>query len=331
MSTTAIETDLDTDISTLKSRISTLQSHRANLHAILLSQPHLSTRLSSNTPPSSSSSSNSKIALDLISQQTRRNQENIYRACAGVTAYKVQDPDPHAVNSGAVLGVRVDVSVGSKFIETYHVLLNWSEEEGEAGEKKKKVLRIHRHTVPPCIAVQQLAGRWLPSSRGKGVSEGDEATESPEQDLVKFGRALRKELVSWHLRIKTVRDLREEAGLSIAKEQQHGQKKTSLESAGQVLNAFTSDDEEEEEEEENLDAEEPRDEGNSSRILDIEADAAVRQVTVTWANRRTAIMVITKDGRVEKAVSRTKDGVRDVALSRRAIGPLAGLVRRLTA
>lgn len=210
------------------------------------------------------------------------------------------------------------------------MLLNWSEEKGEAGEKKKKkVLRIHRHTVPPCIAVQQLAARWLPSSRDKGVSEGDEATESPEQHLVKFGRALRKELVSWHLRIKTVRDLREEAGLEREKEQ-HGQKRTSLESAGQVLNAFTSDDEEEEEEE-NLDAEEPRDEGNSSRILDIEADAAVRQVTVTWANRRTAIMVITKDGRVEKAASRTKDGVRDVALSRRAIGPLAGLVRRLTA
>ena len=65
--------------------------------------------------------------------------------------------------------------------------------------------------------------------------------------------------------------------------------------------------------------------------MDIEADAAIRQVTVVWSDRRTAVMAITKDGRIERAVCRTRDGARDAVLSRKAVGPLNGLVRRLRA
>ena len=76
------------------------------------------------------------------------------------------------------------------------------------------------------------------------------------------------------------------------------------------------------------DAEE--DDGNGpTRILDIEADAAVRQVTVTWSDGRTALLVVTKDGRVEKAICRTRGGGRDGVLGTKAVGPLSGLLRRL--
>ncbi|KAH7381639.1 Cenp-O kinetochore centromere component-domain-containing protein [Pyrenochaeta sp. MPI-SDFR-AT-0127] len=298
---------LDTDISDLNAHIATLRAHRANLASILYSQPHLAARLRHDDQRDKSA----KTAQETIVQQSKRNTENIYRACAGVTAYKVKDPDPHAENNGNILGVSVDVSVGSKFVETYHVLLKIIERSGE------RVLKIHKHTIPPCVPLQQLANRWLPVS-GK---EAEGATD-PEQDLIRFGRTLRKELVSWHMRVKAVEDLKKEAGITSSR---RDEQERSSEDTMKVLNAFVSDDED------SSDVEDADGEAGAARILDIETDAAVRQLTITWSDIRTAIMTITKDGRVEKAICRTKDGGRDAALSRKAIGPLGGLLRRLNA
>lgn len=289
---------LDADITDLQDRIATLHAQRANLTSILLSQPHLPARLQTNNNTTSS-------AQRLFNQQATRNAENIHRACASVTAYKVQDPDPYAANNGHILGISIDVSIQGRFVETYHILLSVS---------PKRSLRVHKHTIPPCIPLQQLANKYLP------ISGKDGQEEVPEQDLVRFGRAVRKELTAWHLRTKAVEEMKKEANIPAAKN-----KDTST--IGQCLNAFVSEDEESEDGEDH-------DEGVEavgSRIKDIEADAAVRQITVTWTDRKTVVMSVTKDGRVEKAVSRAKDGSRDAALSRKAVGPLTGLLRRLMA
>lgn len=293
---------LDDDITALNSRIATLRAHRANLASVLLSQPHLSSRLST-SPSHDKPTSTLQRAIAL---QSRLNTTNIHRACAGVTAYKVQDPDPNAVNEGNVLGVSIDVSLAGRFVETYHVLLNFR------GSGESKVLRIHKHTIPPCIPLQHLASKWLP------VGGGKEGEEGREQDLVKFGRALRKELVAWHMRVNAVEELRREAGCS------HRRDEGDDTSVGTVLNAFVSDDDA------SSDAEAGEDNGDVS-ILDIGTDTAVRQITISWSDARTAVMNVTKDGRVEKAVCRAKNGTRDVALGRKAVGPLGGLIRRLTA
>jgi central kinetochore subunit Mal2/MCM21 len=296
--------DLDSDINDLHARLATLHAQRANLASVLLSQPHLSARLQS---PNSSSKS-SETAQRAIEQQSKRNLENVYRACAGVTAYKVKDPDPNAINNGNILGVSIDVAIGGTFIETYHVLLNWrSRDEG-------RLLRIHKHTIPSCIPLQHLVNKWLPT-RGK-----DEELD-PEQDLVRFGRLLRKELVAWHMRVKAVEDAKKEAGLSSNKSRENND---DFEGPGKVLNAFVSDDEA------SSDAEEDIADG-PVRILDIESDAAVRQITIAWSDRRLAVLTVSKDGRIEKAVCRARDGSRDAAMARKAIGPIIGLVRRLKA
>ncbi|KAF2131983.1 hypothetical protein P153DRAFT_364444 [Dothidotthia symphoricarpi CBS 119687] len=293
---------LDSDISDLHTRIATLHAHRANLASVLLSQPHLAARLAHG-------SSSDQLPKRVIEQQSRRNIENIYRACAGVTAYKVKDPDPHAVNNGNVLGVSIDVSISGKFVETYHVLFTFQQSDGA------KVLKIHRHTVPTCIPLQQLAHKWIPVG-----SKDAESIKEPEQDLVRFGRSLRKELVSWHMRTRAVEVLRKEAGLPDAKPSKDNGH-ASFTSTGNILNAFVSDDD-------NSDAEEDVTADASLRITDLESDAAVRQITVTWSDGRTGVMGITKDGRVDKAICRTRGGGRDAALSRKAIGPIRGLVRR---
>ncbi|KAI4692643.1 hypothetical protein J4E81_007059 [Alternaria sp. BMP 2799] len=240
---------------------------------------------------------------------SKRNLENIYRACAGVTAYKVKDPDPHALNDGNILGVSIDVALGGRFVETYHVLLSVKQKHD------KRIMNVHKHTVPPCIPLQHLSDKWLPAS-------GKDEENNPEQDLVRFGRLLRKELVSWHLRVNAVEELRKDAGLAQSRQDSEDD---SFTSNGKILNAFVSDDET------SSDIEQDDADLGSARILDIEADAAIRQVTVVWSDRRTAVMTITKDGRVERAVCRTRDGARDAVLSRKAVGPLNGLVRRLRA
>ncbi|KAL1796991.1 hypothetical protein ACET3X_005531 [Alternaria dauci] len=296
---------LDDDISDLHARIATLKAHRANLSSVLLSQPHLAARLHS----SSTHNKSADEANPIIAQQSKRNLENTYRACAGVTAYKVKDPDPHALNHGNILGVSIDVSIRGKFVETYHVLLSFRQKD------EKTILKINKHTIPPCIPMQQLSNKWLPTG-------GKDEENDPEQDLVQFGRVLRKELVSWHLRANALEEIQKEAGLA---KPQPDSETEGFASTGRILNAFVSDDEA------SSDVEEADDGADSARILDIEADAAVRQITVVWANRRTAVMSITKDGRVERAVCRTRDGARDDVFSRKAIGPISGLVRRLRA
>ncbi|CAE7205554.1 hypothetical protein CFE70_008668 [Pyrenophora teres f. teres 0-1] len=300
---------IDEDISQLQTRIAFLQAHRANLSSVLLSQPHLAARLQT----SNQRDIHAETTKRIIAQQLKRNLENVYRACAGVTAYRVKDPDPNAINNGNILGISIDVSIGAKFVETYHVLLSVREKED------KKILSIHKHTIPPCIPLQQLTRKWLPGSAK------DEETD-PEQDLVHFGRLLRKELVSWHMRVNAVEEMRKGAGLD--KPRADGEEELGTASSTKVLNAFVSDDEASSD----FEHEEEEDEDDRAlRLLDIEADAAVRQMTVTLSDRRTVVMTITKDGRVDKAVCRTKDGRRDVIMGKTAMGPLHGLVRRLLA
>lgn len=289
---------LDSDISDLHARIAILKAHRANLSSILLSQPNLAARLGDDA-----------TVKRLIDQQSKRNLENTYRACAGVTAYKVKDPDPNAVNNGDVLGISIEVPINGGFVDTYHVLFTVRDHDNS------KRLRIHKHTIPACIPLQQLANKWIPQSTGDG-----DGAKDPDQDLVRFGRALRRELVSWHMRVEAVQTMRTQAKLPDP--QAEAELDNDVISGGKVLNAFVSSDA-------SSDAED--DDGNGPvRILDIEADAAVRQITITWSDGRTAVLVVTKDGRVEKAVCRARGGSRDVVLSTKAVGPLSGLLRRLS-
>lgn len=287
---------LDSDISDLNNRIAILKAQRANLSSVLLSQPNIATRLGSDA-----------TAKRIIDQQHRRNLENTYRACAGVTAYKVKDPDPCAAHNGDVLGLSIEVPVNGGYVNTYHVLLAVRQQE------KLGRLRIHKHTIPSCIPLQQLANKWLP----QGAKEVDNA-KVVEQDLVRFGRALRRELVSWHMRLQALQDLRLDAKLPDADVEDE---EAGFVSGGKVLNAFVSDD--------SSDAEEDDGEG-PVRISGIEADAAVRQVTITWSDGRTAITMVNKDGRIEKAICRARGGGRDSASSTKAIGPFNGLLHRLS-
>ncbi|PVH97601.1 hypothetical protein DM02DRAFT_77189 [Periconia macrospinosa] len=302
---------LDNDIGDLRTKIANLQTHRANLSAILLSHPHLPARLQQRPVLHER---NRREAAACAEKQSKRNTENVYRACAGITAFKVKDPDPYAVDNGNVLGVRIEVSIGGRFIETYSVLFN------RPNTQYKNVLRIHKHTIPPCIPLQPLANKWLPMST-------KDAENAPEQNLIRFGKSLRKELVGWHLRMEAIEKLRAEAG--VLEKSKPTNEEPRRHTIGNVLNAFVSDEESDEDDE---DEDEDRNQADRPvRIASIDADAAGREITVTWTDQRIGIFKVAKDGSIDKAIVKDRYGSRDSALSRKAIGRMEGLVQRLTA
>ncbi|KAJ4298545.1 hypothetical protein N0V88_003575 [Collariella sp. IMI 366227] len=228
----------------------------------------------------------------LLSQcalQEAHNQQCLYRACATLTTFRAQDPDPYAVDGGAILGLRIEVVSRAKFLRPYYVLLN--RPFTNAGSRH---LRVHRHTLPPCIPLAGLAGRYLPA-QGKVGGGGD---------FAKFARTLRREVVRYHHRLGIVADLRKAAGL------------------GRKRAAEGEEDEVGEEVKER------------NRLADISpADAEAKQLSIEWVDGRTGRLVMGDDGEIIKVVV-VGDNGRDREAGRELLGgavKVEEVVKRLAA
>jgi len=189
----------------LISPVSQLKSQRKTQTAAILSshtsRSILSRLQASNAAPSKSPQtlpSDTDPLLSSLLEQQSYNRENLYRTCASITTFRIQDPDPNAVDGGRVLGVRIDVSSLGKFIRPYYVMLN----KPYSGSQ---LLHIHRHTVPPCIPLSSLAERYLPTPKVEG-----ELVKGKKQDLRRFVRELRREAVGYHNRTTVIKSLRKE-------------------------------------------------------------------------------------------------------------------------
>ncbi|QSZ32120.1 hypothetical protein DSL72_001689 [Monilinia vaccinii-corymbosi] len=195
--------ELDNEIASLQEQISSLKEQRRLQTATILSSQATKSILSnlrkSSSKPTclkSFSSTDPDPLLATVAAQTTHNLQNLYRACASITSFQVQDPDPHAGDNGYVLGLRIDVSNAGKFIRPYYIMLN-KPFSGSAA------LRIHRHTIPPCIPLASLAAKYLPAPKVAGG-----IVKEKRQDLTTFARNLRREVTGYHLRIASIKHLR---------------------------------------------------------------------------------------------------------------------------
>ncbi|KAK3389010.1 Cenp-O kinetochore centromere component-domain-containing protein [Sordaria brevicollis] len=308
---------LDDEIESLKARITTLKSHLQTQTSTILSSPS-TTSLISNPSVSSTQLKQKGLTPTILkslrhyaSLQKAHNQQSLYRTCATITTFRVQDPDPNAVDGGAVLGLRVEVLTRGKFVRPYYVLMNRPYGEGrkddngngngkgkENGkgsgrekERKRKGryanwLRVHRHTVPPCIPLSGLAARYLPSPPSTREDEGR------QQDLVKFAKRLRRELVRYHHRLATISDLRR-AIIAESKQQ----------------------DQEEEGE-------------GRNKVQDvIPADAEAKQITIEWEDGQTGRLVMGDDGEIVNVVA--LNGGQQSGRDREVVRELVGQSRRV--
>ncbi|RDW64226.1 putative cenp-o kinetochore centromere component protein [Coleophoma crateriformis] len=204
---------LDREISSLKAQIAALKAQRSTQTSnIISSRASLSILNRLRAPPPKSMSTvkslddslrdDTPLHTALLSNATRqeaRNLECLYRACAAVTTFKGHDPDPKAVDHGNFLGIRIEVGSTGKFIRPYYIMLN-------KPYPSNALLRIHRHTVPPCIALDTLAHRYLPEPKVSGST----ILKEKKQDLPRFVRAIRKEIVAYHNRITSIKHLRKQ-------------------------------------------------------------------------------------------------------------------------
>lgn len=208
----------------------------------------------SRAPPGASrDDSNKKVASEAELQRAHI-QQCLHRICTSVTSFKVRDPDPNAVDHGHVLGLRFEIMSKGQFLRPYYVMLNRPYADS-------RFLRVHRHTLPPAIPLAGLAARHLPAPKGE---------EQPQkQDLDRFVRTMRREIVRYHNRLGVSADLRRGLG----------------------LHELTA---------ENLTASDVVEVG----IADIEA----KQIRLTWADERSGRVVMDDDGRIVKLMVFGKQG-----------------------
>ncbi|KAF2397448.1 hypothetical protein EJ06DRAFT_584386 [Trichodelitschia bisporula] len=177
---------LDAELTALRAEISTLRLRRSLLRTTLLSWPALHTELTASLQLPGASQ-----ALTAITAQTETNTANIHRACTGLTLFRVQDPDPNAVDGGEVVGIRIEgFDTGSgRFSVPWFVFLVGQDGEG---------VRVLRHTLPESVPLAGLEQKYL---RRKGGG-----------DLEGFARGVRRECVSLVKRGEMVGVLREWVG-----------------------------------------------------------------------------------------------------------------------
>lgn len=247
-------------------------------------------------------------------EETKHAQQCLYRLGAGATMFEVKDPDPRAVDKGRVLGVRIEVCIGGLaesparashdhptrplitetgiFLSPYYLLLN----RPVPGSPS---LRIHKHTIPPCIALSSLASVYLPkpaSASASSVRPGEGPSKPPpKQDLAGLVRSLRRELLSYHLRLAFIDSMRQ----------------TLVATPDDAQPAM----------------------GDVDEIVDVSAaDADGREIKVEWADRAVARIRIGAAGDVQGCVVHGPAG-RDRAWERKIRDPgcrVESLIARLT-
>ncbi|KAK7537088.1 Cenp-O kinetochore centromere component-domain-containing protein [Phyllosticta citribraziliensis] len=294
MTSVVPDSQLDNDIGYLRHQVEALERRRSALSATLLSSQHIIDRIQRARTNDQSPTSPASSALDMCKRQRKRNLQSLYRRCAGITAFRVQDPDPCAVDNGKLLGVCIDVHVKGQPVDPYYLLLHKPSPTSDA-------LRIHKHTIPPCIPLKALSAKHLPQPAPLTEDQGSSKSDSV-QSLHTLVRELRKELVSYHLRLHAVSKIRKDARLPNMEDGEN----SPLHEAGEL------------------------------DIVDVKAlDASAREIGITWKDGSTARIAIFKDGKVEKAVHRTELGESRKRQVERSIsggnGSVEGVMERLLA
>lgn len=195
-------------------KVESLRKVRTNLTSILVSDETTSERLGI----ASFASSRYQIewtarAEALLQKSKRQNQEELYRFCPGVTAFCIPDSDLHATECEDIFGIRIDVLLGGKALNSYITdILVITCALGKATEsyflyfKLNKpagsILNLYEHTLPDFLPLEDLTTTYMPMSVQEPYSH--------KENLQSFVRELRHLLMSFHLRKAAVEKMQEQ-------------------------------------------------------------------------------------------------------------------------
>ncbi|OQV03156.1 hypothetical protein CLAIMM_08241 [Cladophialophora immunda] len=332
----------DDEIAQVRAEIEKLTRQRKLLTSTLLASTKAQSRLSNHYPaPSAPSNSNNPQQLNDLQQNSHT---NAHRLAFGVTSFPFHDPSPELRPWNPLLGIRIDIcNRKGVFDSPYYMFCVRARDTGDE-------LRIHRHTIPALVPLEQYEKQYLPISylddEGYGGSEdsrlnANERETTTKQDLHSLVSRVRYDLVSWRLRQDVTEWLREELAIpdssaqpaSSSKDQTEGAKEDTdmkqgdgdLRSA-EISSYIESEDNDPERESEEVDGEEEEITGkfNVHSLASLEVDA--RQLRIIWSDDRVGRIKISDDGKVEKAVVIGLDGNRVKDVERILIGDGGGSV-----
>ncbi|CCU81967.1 of cenp-0 superfamily [Blumeria hordei DH14] len=287
MPTSCLELQLDGEIESLQSQISILKAKRSLYVSTILSCPH--TRLALTSFHAQKESVAALDVAPLISAaeaQHNHNQSNLYRLCATITTFEIQDPDPYASDNGRLLALRFDVSNRGKYVRPYYVMLN------QARNGEEKLLRIHRHTLPPAIPITSLFRRYISQDTDALVNSAQLKYSAPGKSLLLFSRALRRAIIAYHNRLLAIETLRTEFTPS-----KSGNLKETI--RPHILKDITA------------------------------TNAEATQLYIEWMDGRIGLVLIDESGVVKKCAVKGEDGRDREAENRATCGRIEGLGQRL--
>ncbi|KAI9686469.1 MAG: hypothetical protein M1820_010615 [Bogoriella megaspora] len=261
------EQQADEDIARLRSQINLLHHRRSLLSTTLLSHPQTLTHLSN----SKSHRPSTKRSLSRLTSQHHLNTTNTHRLLTTSTLVTVTDPSPTAVDSGRILGIRIDVLIAGRTAIPYTLLLHRPYPE------LTNAWRVHKHTIPAAVPLQQMLERWLPFPEVDATNGVVKDRGEGGQDLVGLVRELRREVVRWGRRKWGVEELRGWFGVT-------------RRSGG-------------------IGAEDEEDGQDGVRSVDAVGGEG-REVRIEWGEGVVGMVRLGEDGRVEGCVVQDGEGVR---------------------
>ncbi len=262
-----------------------LTKRRKVLTSSLLSSTQVQERLS-NSPFQDASEGSHFRPLESAFQQSTL---NIHRLGFGVTAFPFHDPSPEVQPKNPLLGIRIDICNRKGQFDSPYYLFCIRAGDGEGPVNQE--LRIHRHTIPALVPLQEYEKQYLPlSDEGYGGSEDSALSvdgSQKKQDLHALVSRVRHDLVAWRLRQDAIDWMKEKLQIPVEQDQSR----------------------------EDHEDQDPADEGDGDgTIPDIDAPAGklgirefeamgvdARQVRILWSDDRVGRIKISDQGKIEKA------------------------------
>lgn len=196
-----ISEQIDDDIAKVRAEIDLLTKRNNLLTSALISSSEIQKQLRQHAQHTSDEG-----LTTLLETQSTRVSTNVHRLALGVTSFPFHDPSPDTSNR-PLLGVRLEVCTkDGTFDSSYYMMLRRVNDESNE-------LRVHRHTIPALVPVDQYQERYLPL-QDEGYGSEDSMMEGQGQDLKGFVAAVRQDLVSWRLRQEAVEMVKERLGLN---------------------------------------------------------------------------------------------------------------------
>ncbi|KIW15288.1 hypothetical protein PV08_05333 [Exophiala spinifera] len=286
----SLSLSLDEDIAQVRAEIEKLTNRRKLLTSSLLSSTKIQNQLS--TKPIRRRENNSNPSQ--FESVFQKSSSNVYRLSFGVTSFPFHDPSPEIQPKNPLLGIRFDICDRNGHFDSPYYLF-CIKVGGDEGPSTRE-LRIHRHTIPALVPLEEYEKQYLPlSDEGYGGSEDSlmsiEETQR-KQDLHGLVSRVRHDLVAWRSRLDAIEWVRDKLGISVLKDKRRG--------PGQEV--------------------EHGNDGDTS-LLDIDAPAGnfgirefeavgvdARQVRILWSDDSVGRIKITDQGKIKKAAVIGFDG-----------------------